>query len=162
MTLQNRMLEIRKGQQGQEEQLTDKEIVAQVLGTKWGFNPGRGRVLAGSSSSSSSVRSHPAPAPQMTQSQISSLARYVMNLHAQLADRKVIDLPPPPSLTPHCLWMLMKKRMQTSPQVSKSRPLWCWPIYSYVVFDNLCLWPLSDMFTNFVYVLLIKIKIYDQ
>ncbi|PWA62335.1 hypothetical protein CTI12_AA262210 [Artemisia annua] len=64
----NRMLEIRKGQQGQEEQLTDKEIVAQVLGTKRGFNPGWGRVLAGSSSSSSSVRSNPAPAPQMTQS----------------------------------------------------------------------------------------------
>ena len=94
------MLEIRKGQQGQEKQLTDKEIVTQVLGTKRGFNPGRGRVLAGSSSSSSSVCSHPAPAPQMSQSQVSALARYVMNLHEQLADRNVIDLPPPPKLDP--------------------------------------------------------------
>ena len=100
------MLEIKGGQQGQEEQLTDKEIVSRVLGNKRGFNPGRGRVLAGSSSSSS-VRSHPAPAQQMTQSQINALARFVtdtrkhvMSLHEQLADRNVIDLPPPPKLDP--------------------------------------------------------------
>ncbi|PWA96694.1 formin-like protein 18 [Artemisia annua] len=102
----NRMLEIRAGQQGQEEQLTDKEIVSQVLGTKRGFNPGRGRVLAGSSSSSS-VRSHPAPAQQMTQSQINALVKiatdtrkHVVNLHEQLADRNIIDLPPLPELDP--------------------------------------------------------------
>ena len=100
------MLEIRGGQQGQEEQLTDKDIVSRVLGTKRGFNPGRGRVLAGSSSSSS-VRSHPAPAQQMTQSQINALARFVtdtrkhvMNLHEHLADRNIIDLPPLPELDP--------------------------------------------------------------
>ena len=80
---------------------TEEEILAKVLkGKQRGFIAGRGRVLAGSSSSSSSVCSHTAPAPQMSQSQVSALARYVMNLHEQLTDRNVIDLPPPPKLDP--------------------------------------------------------------
>lgn len=119
------MLEIRGGQQGQEEQLTDKEIVSRVLGNKRGFNPGRGRVLAGSSSSSS-VRSYPAPAQQMTQSQINALARFVtdtqkhvMSLHEQLADRNIIDLPPLPKLDP--MFMVVDEEEDADdPQVSKS------------------------------------------
>ncbi|PWA54115.1 hypothetical protein CTI12_AA436490 [Artemisia annua] len=114
------MIKIREDQQGKEEQLTNEQILSRVLGTKRGFNPVRGRVSAGNSSSSSSLRSHPAPAPPITQAQMAAMAKYVtttqqhvMTLYEQLAERNIIDLPRPPMLDPS-QFMLMKKKMRSS------------------------------------------------
>ena len=116
------MIEIREEQP----ELIDEQIVEQVLGTKWGFNPGQGRVLRGSSSSSSSVRSHPAPPPPLTQHQMAAMVKFVTathehvtNLHEHLAARNIIDLPQPPVLDPSLFTNINEEEEQEEQEVSE-------------------------------------------
>nr|GEX14093.1 putative RNA polymerase II subunit B1 CTD phosphatase RPAP2 homolog [Tanacetum cinerariifolium] len=80
---EQRVIELRKSQEGLETTMTDEEILAEVFGISRGFNPGRSKKLSGTSSPSSfySAHSHH-PEPVMTQAQ---LAKYVAASNQQIA-----------------------------------------------------------------------------
>ncbi|PWA21842.1 hypothetical protein CTI12_AA619990 [Artemisia annua] len=94
---------LRESQAGleSENKMTDEAILGEVLGTRRGFNPGRGRRPRGSSSSSSSAHSHPPPLPlsraafercvMALQQQIEALYEHLANANIQLPPPVVLD-----------------------------------------------------------------------